>query len=92
MDNDLNTANVITLLENIVKKMNSLLRTKEINTLGIEYNTFKTILDVLGVNVSYKKLSLVEKDLYKEWEKYKSEKNFEEADKIRQKLTELGVL
>ena len=92
MDNDLNTANVITLLENIVKKMNSLLRTKETNTLGIEYNTFKTILDVLGVTVSYKKLSLVEKDLYKEWEKYKSEKNFEEADKIRQKLTELGVL
>ncbi len=92
MDNDLNTANVITLLENIVKKMNVSLRAKDTTTLCALYNTFKTILDVLGINVSYKKLNSEEKSLYKEWEKYKAEKNFEEADKIRQKLTLLGVL
>ncbi len=92
MDNDLNTANVITLLENIVKKMNVLLRSKDLENLAKEYNTFKTILDVLGINVNYKKLSVEEKELYKEWEKLKSEKNFDEADKVRQKLSDLGVL
>lgn len=92
MDQDLNVANVITLLENIVKKINVLIRQHDTLGLSLEFNTFKTILDVLGISFTYKKLTDEEKQLYFEWEKLKSEKNFEEADKIRVKLAELGVL
>ncbi len=92
MDQDLNIANVITLLENIVKKINVLIRQHDTLGLSLEFNTFKTILDVLGISFTYKKLTDEEKQLYFEWEKFKSEKNFEEADKIRVKLADLGVL
>jgi cysteinyl-tRNA synthetase len=92
MDNDLNTANVLTLSNDILKKINTLTRSKEIEAALVEANTLKMIFDILGVELSYEKLSNENKELYLSWNKAKEAKNFEEADKIRLVLSEKGII
>ena len=92
MDNDLNTANVLTLANDILKKINTLTRSKEIEAALVEANTLKMIFDILGVELSYEKLSNENKELYLSWNKAKEAKNFEEADKIRLVLSEKGII
>ncbi len=92
MDNDLNTPNVLTLVQTIVKEINQLVRTADNDMLAIKTNTLKTIMNVLGVELKYNKLNEENKDLYNKWNALKKEKNFEEADKIRAILTERGIL
>ena len=92
MDQDLNTANVLTVLSEIVKKLNVAIRQKDYdNTLKLK-NTLKTILDIFGVKIEYKKLDAENKELYLKWENFKKEKNFDEADKVRNLLIERGII
>ncbi len=92
MDNDLNTANVLTLANDILKKINNSVRAKDTKQALVEANTLKMIFDVLGVTLSYTKLTNEDKTLYISWNEAKANKNFEEADKIRQQLTEKGII
>ena len=92
MDNDINTANVLTLVESIVKNINVLVRNKQYENLAKENNTLKMILDVLGVVITYNKLSEEDKSLYNSWLEAKANKDFEKADEIRNKLAEKGIL
>ena len=92
MDNDLNTANVLTLSNDILKKINNSVRAKDTKQALVEANTLKMIFDVLGVKLSYTKLTNENKALYISWNEAKANKNFEEADKIRQELTEKGII
>lgn len=92
MDNDLNTANVLTLANDILKKINNSVRAKDTKQALVEANTLKMIFDVLGVKLSYTKLTNENKALYISWNEAKANKNFEEADKIRQELTEKGII
>jgi cysteinyl-tRNA synthetase len=92
MDNDLNTANVLTLANDILKKINNSVRAKDTKQALVEANTLKMIFDVLGVKLSYTKLTDENKALYISWNEAKANKNFEEADKIRQELTEKGII
>ena len=92
MDNDLNTANVLTLANDILKKINNSVRAKDTKQALVEANTLKMIFDVLGVTLSYTKLTNEDKALYISWNEAKANKNFEEADKIRQQLTEKGII
>jgi len=92
MDNDLNTPNVLTLVQTLVKEINQLVRTQDNEALAVKVNTLKTIMGVLGVELTYTKLTEENKELYNKWNAFKKEKNFEEADKIRAILTERGIL
>jgi len=92
MNNDLNTANVFTLANDILKKMNVSIRNKDIDTLVIETNTLKMIFDVFGLELNYKKLNDEEKALYNEWNDAKARKDFAQADQIREKLIERGLI
>ena len=92
MDDDFNTPNVLTLVQNITKEINQLLRTNDLNRMSILVNTLKKIIGILGIELNYNKLSLEDKELYNKWDSLKKEKNFEEADKIRTILTEKGIL
>jgi len=92
MDNDLNTPNVLTLVQTLVKEINQLVRTQDNEALAVKVNTLKTIMGVLGVELAYTKLTEENKELYNKWNAFKKEKNFEEADKIRAILTERGIL
>ena len=92
MDNDFNTPNVLTLVQKLVKEINASIRTKDFNLVSIKTNTLKLILSILGLELKYDKLSKEDKELFNNWNKLKAEKNFDEADKLRAKLLERGLL
>ena len=92
MDDDFNVQNVLTLINTIVKAMNTSLRAKDYNSLAIKLNTLKTILDVLGINLFVEKMNDENLENYKKWQEARANKDFELADVYRNKLTEAGIL
>ena len=92
MDQDFNTANVLTLLSDIVKRLNVAIRLNDLDNVLVLINTLKVITDVLGLEFNYQKLSDENKKLYLKWNEFKKNKNFEEADKIRLTLQERGII
>ena len=52
----------------------------------------KEIMDVFGVKLEYKKLSDDERSIYTSWVEAKKNKDFDLADKYREKLTNMGVI
>ncbi len=92
MDNDLNTQNVLTLANDILKKINVSVRANDLNSGLTEANTLKTIFDVLGVKLSSVELTSEDIDNYNKWQEYKSQKDFENADKFRALLSDRGII
>lgn len=91
MDNDFNTPNVITLVYEIIKKINVAIRNKD-TALNVLYNTCITILDVLGIGFDFKRMNDEEKSLYNKWLEARKNKDFESADKYRVELSERGLI
>lgn len=92
MNDDFNTPNVYTLILQLVKDINVLIRSKDYQTLAVKFNTLNEILDVFGITFQYKKLTQEDKEIYNLWQEARSNKDFEKADIYRQKLIERGVL
>lgn len=90
MDNDFNTANVLMLINNVVKKINTKLRSKE--DFSDDFNTLKTILDVLGTIVDVPKITEEDKVVYAKWDEARKMKDFASADEYRKILSEKGIL
>ena len=91
---DLNTANALAELYNLIKEANQTIRTREIDFVKLN-NQFKTLTDmfyVLGLNIEYVKLGDEERALYNEYLAAKQEKNFAKSDEIRQKLIAKGIM
>ena len=91
MDDDFNTANVITIIYDLAKKINGFIRNKSLE-LGIYFNTLKTILDVLGIKIEANRLSPSDKEIYLSWEEARINKDFIKADELRKVLVEKGLL
>ncbi|WP_338983567.1 cysteine--tRNA ligase [Spiroplasma endosymbiont of Othius punctulatus] len=89
MNDNLNTGQVITLVDKIVKEINSEISNKEFSDL---YKQLVKILEVLGIEIKLITISNVEIKLLKKWKNHISEKQFKEADEIRNELTRIGVL
>lgn len=92
MDNDLNTQNVLTLSNDILKKINVSVRAFDLTNALIEANTLEVIFNVLGVKLDKVNLSKEDIDLYNKWDNYKKNKDFENADKLRVELTNRGII
>ncbi len=92
MDNDLNTQNVLSLANDILKKINVGVRQNDLNTGIVEANTLKVIFDVLGIKLSDVVLSEDDIDIYYKWNTSKANKDFENADKYRNILTQRGII
>lgn len=92
MDDDFNTSNLITYLLEIIKNLNMNLRNKETKELIKNYNILNDINYILGLKYDLPSLNKEDIELYNEWNKYREEKNFEEADKIRLKLIERNII
>ncbi|MBR6133412.1 MAG: cysteine--tRNA ligase [Bacilli bacterium] len=90
MDDDFNTSNLITYLLDLVKELNAKLRNKEdfVDT----YDKISLINHILGLEYDLVNLDDNAKSLYKEWLEYRNNKDFEKADKLRVKLSDLGVI
>ena len=91
---DLNSSLALTEILDQVKVLNQVMRTRDKDNALIakEYATLMKMTDVMGFAFKGVELSEEDIDLYNEWNAYKKEKNFEEADRIRGLLIERGIL
>ena len=92
MNDDFNVQNVLTLITNLVKDVNTSLRSKNYDVLATKLNTFKTILDVLGINLFVNNMNDEELDVYKLWNEARLNKDFAAADKYRNMLVDWKIL
>ena len=91
---DLNTANALSELYNIVKETNQLLRARPVDYDKL-LNNFKTLTDMfycLGLDIKYVELSDEDKALYKEYNLSKENKDFARSDELRKVLIEKGIM
>lgn len=94
LEDDLNTSLALTQILDQVKVLNQVMRVREKDNdvIATEYATLVKVGDVLGFLFEGTKLSEEDIALYEEWNAYKKEKNFDEADRVRKELTERGIL
>lgn len=94
LEDDLNTSLALTQVLDQVKVLNQVMRVREKNNdvIATEYATLVKMGDVLGFLFEGTKLSEEDIALYEQWNAYKKEKNFDEADRVRKELTERGIL
>ena len=94
LEDDLNTSLALTQILDQVKVLNQVMRVREKDNdvIATEYATLVKMGDVLGFLFEGAKLSEEDIALYEEWNAYKKEKNFNEADRVRKVLTERGIL
>ncbi len=90
MDDDFNTPNVLMLISNILKKINTKMRSKE--DFSSDFNTLDTILNVLGTIPTKPVIDSEAKECYAKWNEARVAKDFEAADKYRNILVEKGIL
>ena len=94
MADDLNTANALAELYNLIKESNKTIRTRPID-LKLLNDQFKTLTDmfsVLGLNIEYVKLTDEDKALYQQYLDAKGQKDFEKSDELRKILIDKGIM
>lgn len=91
---DLNTPNALTKLYAHLKIINTTLRQATFNKEDLlnYFSILKVMFEILGFSFKYPLLNEDDKNLYNEYLKLKSEKNFVESDRIRQILMEKNIL
>ena len=92
MNQDFNVQNVLTLINTIIKDMNTTLRSKKYDELAVAMNSLKLILDVLGIDLFVNKMTDEQLEVYKKWNEARLNKDFASADIFRNKLVEWKVL
>ena len=92
MNQDFNVQNVLTLISGLIKEINTLLRSKDYDNLVTKFNTFKKIMDVLGIDLFVNPMTDEELDIYVNWNKARENKDFESADKYRNMLVDRKIL
>lgn len=94
LEDDLNTSLALSKILEVVKQLNQLFRQREKDNEKImdTYHTLMKMLDVFGFKFDTKKLSDEDIALYQQWNVLKQEKNFAEADKLRNVLMERGII
>jgi len=90
MEEDFNTPNAFTYLLKLLKEINIVLR-EEGEIAELTKKIIK-VTNLLGLKYDLKKLTTEEKELYKKWLYFRTIKDFEEADKIRQELVKNKIL
>ena len=90
MDDDFNTPNVLMLINNIIKKINTKVRSKE--DFSSDFNTLSAILNVLGTEAKLPLIDQEIKDVYNKWNEARINKDFASADIYRNILIEKGII
>ena len=91
---DLNTANALAELYNLLKDINQQIRNKETyyQLLNDQFKTLTDMFYVLGLDISYVKFDEQISRLYQDYLKSKEDKDFAKSDEIRKVLIEKGVM
>jgi len=90
MDEDFNTSNLITYLLELVKELNSKIRNKE--DFSETYDKINLITYILGLEYEFVNLSDDDKEIYKKWLEYRANKDYENADIMRNELIEREII
>lgn len=90
----MNTPNAISVVYEVVKKINQAVRQREIDVenLSVLVHTLEKILYILGIEFEKITMSEEDKEMYQNWRNAVKEKDFETADTLRQTLIEKGIL
>ena len=91
---DLNTANALAELYNVLKDINQAIRSRDadLNNLNDLFKTLTDMFYVLGLDITYVKFDDSISALYKEYLLSKENKDFAKSDEIRKVLIEKGVM
>jgi len=91
---DLNTSNAIAAIFEELKIANNLLRVRPLDLAKIEqsFGNLKVMLSILGIKLDYPLLTSDLEVVYNKYLELKSEKKFDESDKLRQILIEHNIL
>jgi cysteinyl-tRNA synthetase len=96
MDDDFNTANVITVITKLMKEVNRVVRIANysdhdlLHMLSL-YKVYKVILDIFGINFIIERLDLETKEMIKKRDTARNAKDYATADKLRRDLQEKGI-
>jgi cysteinyl-tRNA synthetase len=90
MDDDFNTANLVTYLLDLVKDLNTKLRAKE-DFIEV-YDKIMLANYILGLEYNFVTLSDEDKEIYNKWLEYRNNKDFENADKMRAELVDRKII
>ena len=91
---DLNTANALTEIYNIIKLSNQELRSRDVDyqKLNDLFKSLRDMLSILGIEIPFVKLSENDKNLYQNYLNSKENKDFEKSDELRKELIERGIM
>ena len=91
---DLNTANALMELYNVIKEANQLIRNKDadLNKLLDLFVTLRDMFYVLGLDIQYVKMSEEDKAIYNEYLEAKNAQDYAKSDELRKKLLEKGIM
>ena len=91
---DLNTSNALSELFKVLKEGNTLLRTREIDfeRLTGVFFSLKDMLSILGLELELPILTEEDKELFKEYDLSKANKDFAKSDEIRKVLIEKHLM
>ena len=94
MADDLNTANALMELYNLIKESNMTIRTREIDfeKLNNQFKTLTDMFEVLGLDIHYVVMGEPERKLYQDYLEAKLNKDFVKSDEIRNELINLGIM
>ena len=93
LSDDLNTANAISELYEVIKLANQEMRGKgNLELLNDYFKTLNDMFNVLGLDMPYVILTDEDKELVKSYDKSRLEKRFDESDKIRNELISRGIM
>ena len=91
---DLNTANALAELYNVLKEANQLVRTREPDLAKLN-DLFKTLTDmfhVLGLDIKYTKMTDEDLKLYQDYLDAKAQQDYAKSDEIRQILLQKNIM
>ncbi|MCI6358265.1 MAG: cysteine--tRNA ligase [Erysipelotrichaceae bacterium] len=91
---DLNTANALSELYNVIRQANQAMRTKEVDLKLLEqlFATIRDEVSILGLNIASPTLNNDDKKLLIEYNLAKANKDYATSDSIRSKLIERNIL
>ncbi len=89
MRDDFNISNSMTVLYDQLKALN---RSKDIKEIARLFNTIITMLELLGIKMDLVPLTNNQIELYNAWQLARNEKRYQDADVIRNRLSEEGIL
>ena len=91
---DLNTANALAELYNVLKDANQIIRSKDadLDKLNVLFKTLTDMFYVLGLDIKYVEMNEENKKLYQDYLNAKTMQNYDESDRIRKQLIEQGIM